>query len=466
MRIDPDRNDRATADERTPAVAADLRPARETEVAAIPLLGSSDALSHYLRAITDIPVLGRDETYALAEIMEREREAFLDAAFAIPATATALLERWHERQRAGRVTGILSAHHRDEGGGDWGRRIDAALGRLDRLVAERERRASARPPAGGRELAALDARIAAQLRRAELAFEVVLASFRELDRAVAAARPGRGDRVRCRARPSATVRDAFARARAALERHDAAKQRFVRHNLRLVVKVAKRYRNLGVSFPDLIQEGNLGLIRAVEKFDHRRGFMFSTYAIWWIHQAMIRAIQNHSRTVRVPSHMYDLQLRYRRADEELRRRLGRIPRAGELAAELGLDAEAFGHLTSTLAPIASIHAPLADTDSLSLEDSLEDEAAPDPIAEVDRVEVRGELVRLLVVLSPRERRILDWRFGLSGAEPQTLEEIGKRLDLSRERVRQLTGRALEKLREQPESQRLLASLDRPLEPTG
>ena len=465
MRIDLDRNDRATADERTPAVAADVRPARETEVAAIPVIGSSDALSHYLRAITDIPVLGRDETYALAEIMEREREAFLDAAFAIPATATALLERWRERQRAGRVTGILSAHHRDEGGGDWGRRIDAALARLARLVAERERRASARPPAGGRELAALDARIAAQLRRAELAFEVVLGIFRELDRADATAR-GRGSVARRRGRPSATVRDAFARARAALGRHDAAKQRFVRHNLRLVIKVAKRYRNLGVSFPDLIQEGNLGLIRAVEKFDHRRGFMFSTYAIWWIHQAMIRAIQNHSRTVRVPSHMYDLQLRYRRADEELRRRLGRIPRAGELAAELGLDAEAFAHLTSTMAPIASIHAPLADTDSLSLEDALEDEAAPDPIAEVDRVEVRGELARLLVVLNPRERRILDWRFGLSGDEPQTLEDIGKRLNLSRERVRQLTGRALEKLREQPESQRLLASLDRPLEPTG
>ena len=437
MRIDLDRNDRATADERTPAVAADVRPARETEVAAIPVIGSSDALSHYLRAITDIPVLGRDETYALAEIMEREREAFLDAAFAIPATATALLERWRERQRAGRVTGILSAHHRDKGGGDWGRRIDAAL----------------------------DARIAAQLRRADLAFEVVLGIFRELDRADATAR-GRGSVARRRGRPSATVRDAFARARAALERHDAAKQRFVRHNLRLVVKVAKRYRNLGVSFPDLIQEGNLGLIRAVEKFDHRRGFMFSTYAIWWIHQAMIRAIQNQSRTVRVPSHMYDLQLRYRRADEELRRRLGRIPRAGELAAELGLDAEAFAHLTSTMAPIASIHAPLADTDSLSLEDALEDEAAPDPIAEVDRVEVRGELARLLVVLNPRERRILDWRFGLSGDEPQTLEDIGKRLNLSRERVRQLTGRALEKLREQPESQRLLASLDRPLEPTG
>jgi RNA polymerase primary sigma factor len=286
---------------------------------------------------------------------------------------------------------------------------------------------------------------------------VLLAIFRDLDRADAA--------VRRRQRASG-ARKEFARARAALERHDAAKQRFVRHNLRLVVKVAKRYRNLGVSFPDLIQEGNLGLIRAVEKFDHRRGFMFSTYAIWWIHQAMIRAIQNHSRTVRVPSHMYDLQLRYRRADEELRHRLGRTPRAGELAAELGLDPEAFTHLTSTLTPIASLHAPLADTDSLSLEDSLEDEAAPDPIAQVDRRQVRGELARLLVVLSPRERSILDWRFGLSNDDPQTLEDIGKRLNLSRERVRQLTGRALEKLREQPGSRRLLASLDRPSEPAG
>ena len=461
MKTDLDRNDRAPSDERPHAAAEDLRPAAPTEVASIPAVGSGDALSHYLRAITDIPVLARDETYTLAQTMERERAEFLDAVFAIPATAPAVLERWRERQQTGRVTGILSAHHRDGGKEDWSRKIDASLGRLARLVVERERRASERRPAV-RALAELDARIASQLRRAELAFEMILGIFRELDRADRSAR-GRGSAARRRGRPAAAA-GAFARARAALERHDAAKQRFVRHNLRLVIKVAKRYRNLGVPFPDLIQEGNLGLIRAVEKFDHRRGFMFSTYAVWWIHQAMIRAIQNHSRTVRVPSHMYDLQLRYRRADEELRRRLGRIPRAGELAEELGLDADAFAHLASTLAPIASLNAPLADTDSLSLEDSLEDDAAPDPIAEVDRGEVRGELSRLLVVLNPRERAILDWRFGLSDDDPQTLEDIGKRLNLSRERVRQLTGRALEKLREQPESQRLLASLDRPSEP--
>jgi RNA polymerase primary sigma factor len=396
--------------------------------------------------------------------MEREREAFLAAAFSIPALAPAVLERWRERRSAGRVTGILSAHHRD-GGNDWSRRIDAALGRLERLVVERERLAGARSASAARGVAALDTRIAAQLQRAELAFEVVLAIFRELDQALATARR-RGSGARRRGLASGPVRHALVRARAALERHDAAKQRFVSHNLRLVVKVAKRYRNLGVAFPDLIQEGNLGLIRAVEKFDHRRGFMFSTYAIWWIHQAMIRAIQNHSRTVRVPSHMYDLQLRYRRADEELRRRLGRAPQTGELAAELGLESDALAHLASTMVPIASFSAPLAGTDSLSLEDSLEDAAARDPVEEVDRVEVRGELSRLLLVLNPRERRIIDWRFGLSDEDPQTLEDIGKRLNLSRERVRQITGRALEKLREQPESRALLASLDLPLESAG
>jgi RNA polymerase primary sigma factor len=119
-----------------------------------------------------------------------------------------------------------------------------------------------------------------------------------------------------------------------------------------------------------------------------------------------------------------------------------------------------------MVPIASLSAPLAGTDSLSLEDSLEDAAARDPVEEVDRVEVRGELSRLLLVLNPRERRIIDWRFGLSDEDPQTLEDIGKRLNLSRERVRQITGRALEKLREQPESRALLASLDLPLESAG
>ena len=464
MKSELDRQDRDPSGAPLGAVSDDVRPAPAAEAGRFPAPDSADALAHYLRNIGDIPVLSRDETYALAETMERERETFLAATFAIPATAPAVLERWRERKRSGRVTGVLSARHRD-GDSDWSRRIDAALGRLERLVADQERLGSARHTSG-RELAALDVRIAAQLRRAGIAFEVILAIFRELEGALPPARRGRSSRAPRRGLASAAVREAFARARAALARHDAAKQRFVRHNLRLVVKVAKQYRNLGVSFPDLIQEGNLGLIRAVEKFDHRRGFMFSTYAIWWIHQAMIRAIQNHSRTVRVPSHMYDLQLRYRRADEALRRRLGRIPRTSELAAELGLEPDALAHLASTMVPIASLHAPLADTDSLCLEDSLEDDAAPDPIAEVDRFEVRGELARLLVVLSPRERRILDWRFGLSDDEPQTLEDIGKRLNLSRERVRQITGRALEKLREQPESKKLLASLDQPLETTS
>jgi RNA polymerase primary sigma factor len=461
MKSDHDRHDHDATGAPLGAVSEDVQVSAAPEVGGAPAPESADALARYLQNIAEIPVLSREETYALAEAMEVEREQFLRAIHSIPATAPALLELWRERQRAGRVTGILSARYRD-GEGDWSRRIDAALRRLERLVADRESLGAARPRAAAREIGALDARVTAQLRRADVAFEVFLGIFREFERVRAAARAGRSEARRLGLGTPA-VRAALASAREALGKHDAAKQRFVQHNLRLVVKVAKQYRNLGISFPDLIQEGNLGLIRAVEKFDYRRGFMFSTYAVWWIHQAMIRAIQNHSRTVRVPSHMYDLQLRYKRADQELRRRLGRAPQANELAEELELEPDALAHLASTMMPIASLQAPLADTDSLSLEDSLEDEMAPDPVAEVDLVEVRGELSRLLLVLSPRERLIVDWRFGLSDDSPQTLEDIGKRLNLSRERVRQITGRALEKLRDQPESRRLVASLDLPLE---
>jgi RNA polymerase primary sigma factor len=228
-----------------------------------------------------------------------------------------------------------------------------------------------------------------------------------------------------------------------------------------VVKNAKRYRNMGVPYIDLIQEANLGLIRAVEKFDYRRGFKFSTYAVWWIEQALIRAIQNHSRTVRVPSHIYELQLRYRRIQQRLRQRLGRLPQREEMAAALEVDLPALDRIVTSMKPIVSTQATLPGTDEFTLEDSLYDEDAADPVDSIDRFELGREVESVLAALDPRERKILEWRFGLDGEDPRTLAEIGQSIGLSRERVRQIESRALKRLSEEDQVQRLLASLDLP-----
>jgi RNA polymerase primary sigma factor len=212
-----------------------------------------------------------------------------------------------------------------------------------------------------------------------------------------------------------------------------------------VVKIAKRYRNLGVPYLDLIQEGNLGLIRAVEKFEHQRGFHFSTYAVWWIAQAMVRAIQNHSRTVRVPSHMYDHQLRYKRVERELRQRLGRDPETDDLALALDLPLEIVDQVEATLRPNVSTQNPLPGTEDLTLENALTDPDAEHPGEAVGREQLRDALGGALGSLKDRERQILSWRFGIGGEEPQSYAAIGERLGLSRERVRQLAERGLRQL---------------------
>ncbi|MBS1104784.1 MAG: RpoD subfamily polymerase sigma-70 subunit [Deltaproteobacteria bacterium] len=418
--------------------------ARETRAS-----GQPDALVSYIRSISQTPILSREQQYEIAGALEAHREAFLDAIFAVPATATEIVRRWRERKAAGYVTATFSAHHLDGSGRDLSAEIDRALGALEKLVARRDTVVRNRQSLRQSEM--LGRRIARGLREAGLAFEVVVETYRGL--AKAAASPRR------RARGSAAGREQLEIARRSLANYEVTKQRFVRHNLKLVVKFAKQYRGMGVPFLDLIQEGNLGLIRAVEKFDHHRGHKFSTYAAWWIHQAMIRAVQKHSRTVRAPSHVYDLQLRFKRAEKKLRGRTSAEPSRTEIAAELGLSALEIDRLMSTMMPIASTHAPLAGTESLTLDDALADDTLVDPGEALDRNVVVSEMHALLEDLEPRERAVIERRFGLGDEPIQTLQVIGQRLGLSRERVRQIEAKALDRLRKSGKADHLASLLD-------
>jgi RNA polymerase primary sigma factor len=405
--------------------------ARETQSS-----GQPDALVSYLRSISQTPILSREQQYEIAGALEAHREAFLAAIFAVPATANAIVRRWRERKAAGYVTATLSAHHLDGSGRDLSAEIDRAIASLEKLVARRD--AAVRPRVADRQAELLGRRIARALREAELAFEVVVEAYHEVAKAATLSRR--------RSRGQAAEREPLTAAARSIAAYEVTKQRFVRHNLKLVVKFAKQYRGMGVPFLDLIQEGNLGLIRAVEKFDHHRGHKFSTYAAWWIHQAMIRAVQKHSRTVRAPSHVYDLQLRYKRAERKLRGRTTAEPSRTEIAAELGLSAIEIDRLVSTMMPIASTHAPLAGTESLTLDDALADDTLVDPGETLDRRVVENEMHDLLEDLEPRERAVIECRFGLGDERIQTLQVIGQRLGLSRERVRQIEAKALDRLR--------------------
>jgi RNA polymerase primary sigma factor len=228
--------------------------------------------------------------------------------------------------------------------------------------------------------------------------------------------------------------------------HDA-RNEFTRHNLKLVIRVAKEFRGMGISTPDLVQEGNLGLIHAVGKFDHSRGFKFSTYAVWWIRQAMIRAIQNQSRTIRLPSHVYDRSMRFQRVLKQLSTSLGRTPTTKELAEELGVNEKQIEMLNRIRQKPASLDAPIRNSDEESMADLIEDTEAIDPVDELHRERLTGSLGSLLVHLSDRERDVLSQRFGLTGKPSHTLQEIANLLGLSRERVRQIQAGAIARLRE-------------------
>ena len=243
-------------------------------------------------------------------------------------------------------------------------------------------------------------------------------------------------------------------ARAARAGDADARRRLSEANLRLVVSVAKRYAGRGLPFLDLIQEGNLGLMKAAEKFEPDRGFKFSAYATWWIRQSITRAIADQGRTIRIPVHLVEHINRVRKTAGELLRKNGREPTAEEIAVRLEMEPDRVRELLQLAQEPVSLETPVGEEEDAHLEDFIQDEEAGIPVDEAGRQLLRRELMSVLKSLTPREERVIALRFGLDDGRPRTLEELGKEFNVTRERIRQIEAKALRKLRHPSRAKRL------------
>ena len=403
--------------------------------------GERDLLRKYLGDIVEMSPLDSDEQIRLLKRMESAESLLRDALAAIPEVALALTHRWNERRARGLVTGALSKWHRDGTTRDLNALVDEAFEKIGSALVALDR---------SRSGDATDRRAAqVALEESVIGAEIALPLLLEILEGLSEFKSVRTNRSTRRFLENAIE------ARAQLSD---SKNLFITHNLRLVIRCAKSYRNQGVPFLDLIQEGNIGLIRAVEKFDYRRGYKFSTYAVWWIEQSLIRSVANDSRTVRIPSPLLDQRRKLKVIEVHKRAVSAGEPSSLDLIEALGTCEADVHDLRRTLSAEISTQATVGRSNQITVEETLVRESESGITDAVDIHTLSEQLRQIIPSLGEREQRVIQARFGLWNDGPRTLRDISQELGLSRERVRQIEQSALKQLRNNLSAQSIASEM--------